>query len=157
MKTIIIARGQTFEEQHKQCMEFALKRGYDVVAVTDSIYNVFQPILNNEVDIILTTDISRITRKENEFYKIKEVLNNNAVDLVIAEKPPVEYLSYDATIEVLRNYGRKIYKKLYVEGDALFAGKFTKDILKDLKENPFGDKGELLDQQARYDYFNGRV
>lgn len=154
MKTIIIARGQTFEEQHKQCMEYALKKGYDVLAVTDSIYNVFQPILNNEVDIILTTDISRITRKEIEFYKIKEVLNNNVVDLVIAEKLEKKTLSYDKTIEVIRKYGRELYKKFY-EDDPLFAGRFVIDVLRGLKENPYGD--EILNQQAKQDYFNGRV
>lgn len=152
MKTVIIARGQDFEKQVEKCTKYARKIGGEVEVVTDSIYNIFQPILNNEVDIILTTDLSRITRKENEFYKIKEVLNNNAVDLVIVPKP--ETLSYDDTIEVMRKYGRETYKKLY-DFDLLFAGRMTKDILKELEENPYGN--ELLDPKAKDDYINGRV
>lgn len=152
MQTVIIARGQDFEKQIEKCTKYALKKGYEIGAVTDSIYNVFQPILNNEVDIILTTDMSRITRQEREYYKIKEVLNNNAVDLLIVPKP--ETLSYEDTIEVMRKYGRETYKML-LDLDMLFSGKYTKDILKGLEENPYGD--ELLDQQAKDDYINGKV
>lgn len=152
MKTVIIARGQDFEKQVEQCTKYARKIGGEVEVVTDSVYNIFQPILNGEVDVILATDMSRITRKEREYYKIKEVLNNNAVDLIIVPKP--ETLSYEDTIEVIRKYGRETYKKLH-DWDMLFAGQYTKDILKSLEENPYGD--ELLDPKAKDDYINGRV
>ena len=152
MKTVIIARGQDFEKQVEKCTKYARKIGGEVEVVTDSIYNIFQPILNGEIDVILTTDMSRITRKEREYYKIKEVLNNNAVDLIIAPKP--ETLSYEDTIEVMRRYGRETYKRL-LDLDMLFSGQYTKDILKGLEENPYGD--ELLDPKAKGDYINGRV
>lgn len=152
MKTVIIARGQDFENQVEKCTKYARKIGGEVEVVTDSIYNIFQPILNGEVDIILTTDMSRITRKEREYYKIKRVLDDNAVEL--ATVPPPVTLSYDDTIEVMRKYGREIYKHL-LDLDMLFSGKYTKDILKSLEENPYGD--ELLDPKAKEDYINGRV
>lgn len=152
MKTVIIARGQDFEKQVEKCTKYARKIGGEVEVVTDSIYNIFQPILNGEIDIILATDMSRITRKEREYLKIKEVLNNNAVDLLIVPKP--ETLSYEDTIDVMRKYGREIYKKLY-SADFLCAGRMTKDVLKGLEENPYGD--ELLDPKAKGDYINGRV
>lgn len=152
MKTVIIARGQDFENQIEKCTKYARKIGGEVEVVTDSVYNLFQPILNGEIDIILTTDLSRITRKEREYYKIKEVLENNGVELVTVPKP--ETLSYDDTIEVIRKYGRETYKKLF-DFDLLFAGRMTKDILKGLEENPYGD--EFLDPNAKDDYINGRV
>lgn len=152
-KAIIIARGATTEDQVKRCETYAKEKGYDVRAVTESIYNIFEPILNGEIDVILTTDISRITRKQREMFKIREVLVHNAVDLVFVPEPTE--IGYDETVDILRKYGRELYLKLR-DIDELFAGRMTRDYLKTMEYNPY-NANEKLNEQARTDYMNGKI
>ena len=65
-------------------------------------------------------------------------------------------LSYEETIDVMREYGRKMYK-LFYEEDELFAGQNTKEVLKKLVANPFVEEFQLLDPQAKADYIKGKV
>lgn len=64
-------------------------------------------------------------------------------------------LSYEETIDVMRQYGRKMYKFFY-EADELFAGQNTKEVLKKLEANPFVEEYQLLDKQAKADYMNDK-
>ena len=65
-------------------------------------------------------------------------------------------LSYEQTIEVLKEYGNDMYWHFY-DIDPMYAGTETHSLIKTLKVNPIGDKDELLDLKAKDDYIKGRV
>ena len=65
-------------------------------------------------------------------------------------------LSYEQTIEVLKEYGNDMYWHFY-DIDPLYAGMETQAHIKSLKVNPIGDNEELLDMKAKDDYIKGRV
>ena len=65
-------------------------------------------------------------------------------------------LSYEQTIEVLKEYGNDMYWYFY-DIDPLYAGMETQAHIKSLKVNPIGDKEEMLDLKAKDDYIKGRV
>ena len=65
-------------------------------------------------------------------------------------------LTYDETMQVLKEYGNEMYW-FYYDIDPSYADIEAQAVIKSLKTNPLGDKEELLDLKAKADYLKGRV
>lgn len=79
MKAVIYVRGNDPSFQEKRCLDYALSKSYDVLAVTDDIRDIAIPIINGEVDIIVSVGVSRITRDYAKFKRLQNTLKNHGV------------------------------------------------------------------------------
>lgn len=74
MNTIIYVRGGNIDNQIKECREYAIKQGYTIVGTTENETQLEQYILNNNIDYLLVSDVSRISRKRIEYLQIERML-----------------------------------------------------------------------------------
>lgn len=65
-------------------------------------------------------------------------------------------LSYEQTIEVLKEYGNDMYWHFY-DIDPAYAGIEVTAVIKNLKVNPIGENEELLDMKAKNDFIKGKA
>ena len=79
MRAVIYVRGNDPSYQEKRCLDYALSKSYDVLAVTDDIRNIAMPIINGEIDIIVSVGVSRITRDYVKFKRLQNILKNHGV------------------------------------------------------------------------------
>ena len=72
MKTALIyIRGNNEREQVEKCEKYAKETGYNVIGITSTLDEAFEVL----PDVLLVSDISRITRKRNDYEAIKESLD----------------------------------------------------------------------------------
>lgn len=79
MRAVIYVRGNDPSYQEKRCLDYALSKSYDVIAVTDDIRDIAIPIINDEVDIIVSVGVSRITRNYLKFKRLQNILKSHGV------------------------------------------------------------------------------
>lgn len=79
MRAVIYVRGNDPSFQEKRCLDYALSKSYDVMAVTDDIKDIAIPIINGEVDIIVAVGVSRITRSYVKFKRLQNILKSHGV------------------------------------------------------------------------------
>ena len=79
MKAAIYVRGNDESYQEKKCLDYALSKSYDVVMVTNDIRDIAIPIINDDIDIIVTAGVSRITRNYVKFIRLQNILKSHGV------------------------------------------------------------------------------
>ena len=79
MKAVIYVRGNDASFQEKRCLDYALSKSYEVLAVADDMKDIAIPIINGEVDIIVTAGVSRITRDYAKFIRLQNILKRHGV------------------------------------------------------------------------------
>lgn len=79
MRAVIYVRGNDENVQEKRCLEYSLSKSYDVFAVTNDIKDIVMPIINGEIDIIVTVGVSRITRDFVKFKRLQNILIKHGV------------------------------------------------------------------------------
>lgn len=83
MKAIILTRGHNAKEQEEKCKMYALTKGYEVLEVIEHIRDTAIP-LNQQIDVVIVSHISRITRDYYKYLKIEKELKDNGVTIEVA-------------------------------------------------------------------------
>ena len=79
MRAAIYVRGNDPSLQEKRCLDYALSKSYDVLIVTDDMKDIAVPIINGEIDIIVSVGVSRITRNYAKFKRLQNILKKHGV------------------------------------------------------------------------------
>ena len=79
MKTAILTRGNDKAMQEFACRIHANAKEYEVVEVVHDTEALSKLVVNAKVDIILMTDISRLTRDRMEYERIQQMLRGYGV------------------------------------------------------------------------------
>lgn len=75
MKAVIYTRGQNREQQINECKEYAKRFEIEVVGIESEWNGVEQYVYNMKTDIVIVYDVSRITRKQDEYLSIRNKLD----------------------------------------------------------------------------------
>lgn len=75
MVAVIYTRGADREEQARHCEEFAKANGIYVVSSDMDWEDIEKTVVLGEIDAVIVTDMSRITRKAKEYYSIKNIFD----------------------------------------------------------------------------------
>lgn len=75
-KAIIYVRGHNQEKQEVFCRVYAMDKGYKVLYTTTDIADV------NNCDILLVSNLSRISRDKFKYYEILKDLKKKGVEVV---------------------------------------------------------------------------
>lgn len=75
MKAVIYTRGQNREQQINECKEYAKQFEIEVVGIETEWDRVEQYVYNMKTDFVIVYDVSRITRKQNEYLSIANKLD----------------------------------------------------------------------------------
>lgn len=84
MRAIIITRGQDTEAQVEKCKKYALLKGYEILEVVENIRDLTIPI-TQQIDVVIASHMSRITRKHLEYHRICNSLKEYGVTIEIAK------------------------------------------------------------------------
>lgn len=79
MKAAILTRGNDKAMQEFACRIHANAKEYDVVEVIHDTQALSKLVVNAKIDIILMTDISRLTRDRMEYERIQHMLRGYGV------------------------------------------------------------------------------
>lgn len=79
MRAVVYVRGNDESFQEKRCLDYALSKSYEVLAITNDIRDIAMPIINGEIDIIVTAGVSRITRDYTKFKRLQNILVRHGV------------------------------------------------------------------------------
>lgn len=74
MNTIIYVRGGNIDNQLNKCIDYALEKGYNIVGIAENEKQLEHYILTNNVDYLLVSEISRISRKQIEYLQTERML-----------------------------------------------------------------------------------
>ena len=85
MKTVIYTRGQGAQQQIEACERFAGERGLDIKAITESPEELENAILTGEYSIVLVSHISRLTRRYDEYLRMKRVFESLGIEIAAAQ------------------------------------------------------------------------
>ena len=86
MKAVILTRGNDKAMQEFACRIHANAKEYDVIDVVHDTQALSKLVVNAKVDIILMTDISRLTRDRLEYEKIINMLKGYGVKIELLDK-----------------------------------------------------------------------
>lgn len=86
MKAAILTRGIDKAMQEFACRIHANAKEYDVVDVVHDTEALSKLVVNAKVDIILMTDISRLTRDRMEYERIQLMLRGYGVAIELLDK-----------------------------------------------------------------------
>ncbi len=86
MKAAILTRGNDKAMQEFACRVHANAKEYDVVDVVHSSQGLSKLVVNAKVDIILMTDISRLTRDRLEYERMVNMLKGYGVTIELLDK-----------------------------------------------------------------------
>ena len=84
MVAVIYTRGADREEQARHCEEFAKANGIYVVSSDMDWEDIEKTVVLGEIDAVIVTDMSRITRKMQEYFSIKNVFDVFGTKIVVA-------------------------------------------------------------------------
>ena len=82
MKAVIYTRGQNRDQQINECKEYAKRFEIEVIGIEREWYGVEQYVYNMKTDLVLVYDITRITRKQDEYLSIANKLDVFDVKIV---------------------------------------------------------------------------
>lgn len=85
MRAAIYVRGNDPSFQEKRCIDYALSKSYDVLVVTDDLKEIAVPIINGEIDIIVSVNVARITRDYAKFIRMQNILKSHGVFIDIVD------------------------------------------------------------------------
>lgn len=74
LNTIIYVRGGNIDNQLNECIDYALEKGYNIVGIAEQENHLDHYILSNNVDYLLVSDLSRISRRQNEYLQVEKML-----------------------------------------------------------------------------------
>lgn len=83
MKAIILTRGLDTSDQEEKCKIYALTKGYKVLEVVENIRDLTVP-LSEQIDVVIVSHISRVTRKYQKYQLIKNQLKEFGVSIEVA-------------------------------------------------------------------------
>lgn len=85
MNTLILIRGTDVGKQYGLCKAYAEEKGYNVLGVVTNVNQVAKLIVNDKVDVLLASHMSRITRKYEEYLQIEYMLRGYGTSIEIAK------------------------------------------------------------------------
>ena len=85
MKAAILTRGNDKAMQEFACRIHANAKEYDVVDVIHDTQALSKLVVNAKIDIILMTDISRLTRDRMEYEQIQHMLRGYGVQIELLD------------------------------------------------------------------------
>ena len=86
MKAAILTRGNDKAMQKFACLIHANAKEYDVVEVIHDTQALSKLVVNAKIDVILMTDISRLTRDRMEYERIQHMLRGYGVLIELLDK-----------------------------------------------------------------------
>lgn len=86
MKAVILTRGNDKAMQEFACRVHSNAKEYDVVDVVHDTEALSKLVVNAKIDIILMTDISRLTRDRMEYERIQQMLRGYGVFIELLDK-----------------------------------------------------------------------
>ena len=111
MRALIYTRGQGVSMQEQRCRKYAEEKGYEVVSVISGEKDISKIIVNSEFDVLLVSDMSRLTRSYGRFLTIEKVLALQGVKIESTVKVgPTEKIVL--TDEVIKRILRKSFQRL---------------------------------------------
>ena len=82
MKAVIYTRGQNREQQINECKEYAKRFEIEVIGIESEWNGVEQYVYNMKTDFVIVYDVSRITRKADEYISIVNKLSKFDVKII---------------------------------------------------------------------------
>lgn len=86
MKAVILTRGNDKAMQEFACRIHANAKEYDVIEVVHDTQELSKLVVNAKIDIVLMTDISRLTRDRLEYERIQYMLRGYGVQIELLDK-----------------------------------------------------------------------
>lgn len=83
MKAIILTRGHNAKEQEEKCKIYAHSKGYEVLDVKEYVRDTAIPLIQ-QIDVLIVSHISRITRDYYKYLKIEKELKDHGVLIEVA-------------------------------------------------------------------------
>lgn len=74
MRAIIYTRGKDAAEQERKCREYAAEHDIEIVAVASSVQEMESSVFRRDADMLLVQNVSRLTRKYQEFLVMEDML-----------------------------------------------------------------------------------
>lgn len=84
MKTVIFTRGQSTAQQIRVCEEYAKANGLEIVHTAKSEQDLTRIVLNGDVECVIVSEASRISRRRNEYIESERMFNKFGVKLIAA-------------------------------------------------------------------------
>ena len=85
MKTIIYVRGTNATRQIKICEEYAAANNLDIIGAVNEESKLAVLVLGGNIDCVLVSDATRVTRKRKEYETTVHMLRGFGVKLVAAQ------------------------------------------------------------------------
>lgn len=82
MKTLIYTRGKAEQKQIEICEEYAQENGLEIVNIVDNDKDVTAFALSGQIDCVIVSHASRITRRRSEYMTAEKMLNDFGVKLI---------------------------------------------------------------------------
>ena len=86
MKVAILTRGNDKAMQEFACRVHSNAKEYDVVEVVHNTQELSKLVVNAKIEVILMTDISRLTRDRMEYERIQNMLRGYGVVIELLDK-----------------------------------------------------------------------
>ena len=85
MKTIIYVRGTNATRQIKICEEYAAANNLDIIGAVNNESELTAIVMGGRADCILVSDVTRVSRRRNEYIAAEKMFNEFGVKLLAAE------------------------------------------------------------------------
>lgn len=86
MRAVIYVRGSDERQQEERCLDYALSKNYDVLAVTNDMRDIAVPIISGDVDIIIAVNVARVSRDYIKFKRLQNILIKHGVFIDIVDR-----------------------------------------------------------------------
>lgn len=84
MKAVIFTRGRSANKQIEICEEYAMLNGIEVIYIARSEQELTRFVLSGNVDCVIVSHASRISRRMNEYIETEKMFNKFGVTLLAA-------------------------------------------------------------------------
>lgn len=85
MKTLIFTRGKGAAQQREICEEYAKANGLEIIGAADTEKDLTVRVLSGDVQCVIVSHASRISRRRNEYIETEKMFNKFGVKLIAAE------------------------------------------------------------------------
>ena len=85
MKTLIFTRGTGAPQQKAICKEYAKANGLEIIGAADNEKELTVRVLSGDVECVIVSQESRISRRRNEYIETEKMFNKFGVKLIAAE------------------------------------------------------------------------
>ena len=84
MKTVIFTRGQSAAQQIRVCEEYAKANGLEIVYTAKNEQDLTRFVLSGNVECVIVSEVSRISRRRDEYIESERMFNKFGVTLIAA-------------------------------------------------------------------------